>query len=120
MFPVLVLAVLFISADDAKARRPTSPLRLYYRSTDPNGSAIPHLDPLAPGEESGGNINLADPGEHPRERQMHDPTSGQYIIRSTVGEGFDYRPPMSMSLEEYLNYDMEKSMDNYWLDRGEG
>jgi hypothetical protein len=24
---------------------------------------------------------------------------------------------MSMSLEEYLNYDMEKSMKTYWLDK---
>ncbi|HOY29739.1 MAG TPA: cell surface protein SprA, partial [Flavobacteriales bacterium] len=50
---------------------------------------------------------------------MYDPESGQYIMRSTVGGAFDYRPPMSMSLEEYLNYDMERSMDNYWLDRVE-
>ena len=80
----------------------------------------PITDPLAPGESPGGGINLADP-ENITEEVVYDPITGQYVVRSTVGggEGFNYRPPMSMSLEEYLNYDMERSMDNYWLDRVE-
>src|SRR5690606_18355721 len=47
------------------------------------------------------------------------PETGQYIMQSSVGGEFDYRPPMSMSLEEYLNYDMEQSMQTYWTDRVE-
>lgn len=79
---------------------------------------FPITDPLAPGATGTGSINLADPGNIQNDVE-YDPESGQYIMRSTVGGAFDYRPPMSMSLEEYLNYDMERSMDNYWLDRVE-
>jgi len=80
----------------------------------------PISDPLAPGEPPGGGINLEDP-ENITEEVVYDPITGQYVVRSMVGggDGFNYRPPMSMSLEEYLNYDMERSMDNYWLDRVE-
>lgn len=79
---------------------------------------FPISDPLTPGGSNGGGINLQDPGNIEND-VLYDPESGQYIMRSTVGGSFDYRPPMSMSLEEYLNYDMERSMDNYWLDRVE-
>ncbi|HMC96496.1 MAG TPA: cell surface protein SprA, partial [Flavobacteriales bacterium] len=78
----------------------------------------PLTDPLTPGAPAGGNINLANP-ENIQNDVIYDPETGQYIMQSTVGGSFDYRPPMSMSLDEYLNYDMERSMDNYWLDRVE-
>ncbi|MCC6541196.1 MAG: cell surface protein SprA, partial [Flavobacteriales bacterium] len=79
---------------------------------------FPITDPLTPGATSSGSINLGDP-ENIQNEVEYDPETGQYIMRSSVGGAFDYRPPMSMSLEEYLNYDMERSMDNYWLDRVE-
>ncbi len=78
----------------------------------------PITDPLTPGEQPGGGINLQDP-ENIDTDVIYDPETGQYIIQSSVGGSFDYRPPMSMSLEEYLNYDMEKALNNYWLDRVE-
>jgi cell surface protein SprA len=79
----------------------------------------PIIDPPAQGNQSTGTIDLGDPGNI-QNNVVYDPATGQYILQSTVGdEGFDYRPPMSMSLEEYLNYDMEKSMKTYWLDKKE-
>ena len=78
----------------------------------------PITDPLAPGGTSSGSINLQDP-ENIENEVLFDPVTGQYVMRSTVGGSFDYRPPMSMSLEEYLNYDMERSMETYWLDKTE-
>ncbi|MCB0768662.1 MAG: hypothetical protein KDB95_15740, partial [Flavobacteriales bacterium] len=79
---------------------------------------FPITDPLTPGGQSSGSINLGDPNNIQNDVE-YDPETGQYIMRSSVGGAFDYRPPMSMSLEEYLNYDMERSMENYWLDRVE-
>jgi len=117
-FKLLLLAVLFGSADDAKARTFLYTALVLQVDSPETDLQYPITDPLSPGEGGGGNINLADP-ENIQENVIYDPETGQYIIRSTVGDGFDYRPPMSMSLEEYLNYDMEKSMDNYWLDRVE-
>ncbi len=78
----------------------------------------PITDPVAPGAPAGGSINLEDP-ENIENQVIYDPVTGQYVIQSTVGGTFDYRPPMSMSLEEYLNYDMSRAMENYWLDRVE-
>ncbi len=78
----------------------------------------PITDPLTPGDPGTGRLNLSDP-ENIQNTVVYDPVTGQYVVQSSVGGSFDYRPPMSMSLEEYLEYDMERSMDNYWLDRVE-
>ena len=77
----------------------------------------PINDPPAAGGSTG-NINLQDPTNIENE-WVYDPVTGQYVLQSTVGSSFDYRPPMSMSLDEYLQYDMEKAMQTYWLDRVE-
>jgi cell surface protein SprA len=78
----------------------------------------PISDPLTPGGKPQGSINLQNP-ENIENEVVYDPVTGQYIMQSTVGGSFNYRPPMSMSLEEYLQYDMSKSMETYWLDRVE-
>ena len=78
----------------------------------------PITDPVTPGEDPGGNINLQDP-ENIQNDVIYDPETGQYIMQSTVGGSFDYRPPMSMTLDEYINYDMERSLQTYWTERVE-
>lgn len=78
----------------------------------------PITDPNAPGAGSTGLVNLGDP-ENIQNDVIYDPVTGQYIVNSSVGGSFDYRPPMSMSLEEYLNYDMEQSLQTFWLDKVE-
>lgn len=110
----LVLAVLAWEAQAVELEYEV----LLFQVDSPVNLQFPITDPLTPGAPSTGSINLEDPGNIENE-VIYDPESGQYIMRSTVGGAFDYRPPMSMSLEEYLNYDMERSMDNYWLDRVE-
>ncbi|MCB9170499.1 MAG: cell surface protein SprA [Flavobacteriales bacterium] len=50
---------------------------------------------------------------------IYDPVTGQYILQSTVGGSFDYRPPMTMSLDEYLQYDMQQAMQTYWMEKSE-
>lgn len=77
----------------------------------------PITDPPAAGGNTG-NVNLNDPTNIENE-WVYDPVTGQYVLQSTVGNSFDYRPPMSMSLDEYLQYDMENAMQTYWLDRVE-
>ena len=78
----------------------------------------PITDPTAPGAGSTGLVNLGDP-ENIQNDVIYDPVTGQYIVNSSVGGSFDYRPPMSMTLEEYLNYDMEQSMQTFWLNKVE-
>ncbi|MBV6403341.1 MAG: hypothetical protein GFGODING_00079 [Flavobacteriales bacterium] len=70
-----------------------------------------------PGTGQGeGGVDLQDPDNIENE-VIYDPVTGQYILNSSVGGSFDYRPPMSMTLDEYLQYDMERAMQTYWLDK---
>ncbi|MBK9761752.1 MAG: cell surface protein SprA [Flavobacteriales bacterium] len=76
----------------------------------------PIIDPPAPGENNTGTIDLAPP-ENVTNDVVYDPITGQYILQSNIGDNIQYRPPMSMSLDEYLNYDMQKSMKTFWTDK---
>jgi cell surface protein SprA len=44
---------------------------------------------------------------------VYDPVTNQYVFSEKVGR-LDYRPPTSMSLKEYLQYDRKTSVQNYW------
>lgn len=46
----------------------------------------------------------------------YDPTTNQYIFQNKVGE-MNNGIPYYMSLEEYMKYDLQKSMDDYWDSR---
>lgn len=47
---------------------------------------------------------------------VYDPINNQYIFYSKMGD-IDYQTPNIMSFEEYLKYDMDKSLQNYWRER---
>ncbi|MDD4107116.1 MAG: cell surface protein SprA [Prolixibacteraceae bacterium] len=47
----------------------------------------------------------------------YDPETGQYIFYEKVG-ALNYRLPQTMSLENYIDYDFEKSVRDYWRQRG--
>lgn len=80
---------------------------LQYPIVDP-----PNTDPNT------GTIDLAPPGNVEND-VIYDPETGQYIVRSRIGDNIDYRPPQSMSLDEYLNYDMDRSMKTYWAQQNQ-
>lgn len=46
----------------------------------------------------------------------YDPATGQYVIKKKIGEN-DYRTPFYMDYEDYQNYQLDKSMDEYWKER---
>ena len=78
----------------------------------------PIIDPPATGDENTGTIDLGTPSNVTND-VVYDPVTGEYILRSRIGENIDYRPPQSMSLEEYMNYDMSKAMQTYWLEKNQ-
>ena len=47
---------------------------------------------------------------------VYDPITGQYVFYEKVGT-LNYRLPQSMSLDDYLDYDFSKSIDDYWKQR---
>lgn len=46
----------------------------------------------------------------------YDPETGRYVFSEKVGE-LNYRPPSSMSLDEYKRYDAQKSRQDYWREK---
>jgi len=46
----------------------------------------------------------------------YDPVLGQYVLYQKIGD-LNYRLPQSMSLEDYIDYDFEKSVKEYWKTR---
>ncbi len=63
------------------------------------------------GTPSGG-LYLSDPSNIQQEVE-YNPKTKKYEISQKVG-GLNYRPPLSMDLDEYLEYDLEKSYKDFW------
>lgn len=112
----MACAMLVLASMDAEASLFSN---LVLQADTPEVNLVyPITDPIVPGGSNPSLINLDNP-ENIQNDVLYDPVTGQYILQSSVGGSFDYRPPMSMSLEEYLNYDMERAMKAHWLDRVE-
>jgi cell surface protein SprA len=47
---------------------------------------------------------------------QYDPLTGNYILITRVGDT-EYRRPTSMTAEEYEQYEAEKSLRDYWMER---
>ncbi|PCJ81764.1 MAG: hypothetical protein COA49_04475 [Bacteroidetes bacterium] len=45
---------------------------------------------------------------------VYDPVSGQYIVAQTIGDTLDFRPASLFSLDEFLNYDMQGNLSEFW------
>ena len=46
----------------------------------------------------------------------YDPVTGQYVFYEKIGD-LNYRLPQSMSLKDYIDYDFDKSIREYWKTR---
>ncbi len=46
----------------------------------------------------------------------YDPVTGKYVFYEKIGD-LNYRLPQTMSLEDYIDYDFEKSIQDYWKQR---
>ena len=43
-----------------------------------------------------------------------NPTTGEYEVVQTVGDRIPYRPKTSMTLDDYLNFNMQDNVTKYW------
>ena len=82
-------------------RRPT------YRSTDRYGDPFSNTPSQSP-------MNLKDPNSMKLDVDID--TAGNYTIRERMGE-VDYRPPSTMSFEEYKQYQDRQILKSYWKNR---
>lgn len=62
-------------------------------------------------------LYLSKPGNIERKFE-YDPDTKQYIIYEKVGDMY-YRMPKTMSLKEYIEYDFDQSIKDYWRSRNE-
>ncbi len=46
----------------------------------------------------------------------YNPETNEYTVKQKVGT-FDYRSPYTMSLDDYMKYDLNRSVKNYWGER---
>jgi len=67
------------------------------------------------GDENANPLFLKDPSNLQSEVE-YDHETGQYIMRHKMGD-VEYRPPTYMSLDEYREYDLENSVQEYWRER---
>ena len=47
---------------------------------------------------------------------QYDPSTGKYVFYEKIGS-LNYRLPQTMSREDYINYDFQKSITDYWKQR---
>lgn len=70
------------------------------------------IDPTQTRQQS---FDLGDPSSVEKSIQ-YDPETGKYIFSQKIGD-LDYRRGSMMTLDEYIQYEREKSKRNYWKDK---
>jgi len=68
-------------------------------------------DPNPSDESQGIIVPLPDNIEYTVE---YNPITGEYEVVQSVGGTFDYRPRTTMTLDEYLEYNMSENVSEYW------
>ncbi len=73
-----------------------------------------NVDPTQTQNQS---FDLGDPSSV-QQTIVYDPTTGTYVFKETIGNtGLNYRNPSMMTLEEYLDYEQKKAMQENWKDK---
>ncbi len=97
--------LLLLAPPDSTENGDTIQLIYPFRDNNLDASQQPDKSPLY----------LKDPANVQSE-VVYDPETNEYIIRKKMGS-LDYRTPYSMPLDEYMKYDHERSINQYWAER---
>ncbi len=79
----------------------------------------PIEESLDPSQDPNNLIDFFDPNNINNEI-IFDPETGNYLFNSSVGTDFDYRNPSYMTQDEYFEYDLRKSLSDYWKEQVAG
>lgn len=92
----------------------------YFNSMDSTESDSNDIDLIYPFEDKsnqgfgdGGSPLYLDDPSNVKKEFIYDPETGEYNYYQKIGDNY-FREPNQMSLDEYLNYDMEKSNKDFW------
>lgn len=66
--------------------------------------------------DNNGPLQLNDPSNI-KTTVTYNPDSNTYEVEQKIGNNLDYRPPTYMTFEEYLYYDVQNSVHEYWKQR---
>ena len=74
---------------------------------------LPHGNDLPNPVESPGGVSLGFPDviEYGVE---YDETTGQYVVRQRLGDTLDFRNPTFLTLDEFLNYNIDENISEFW------
>jgi cell surface protein SprA len=85
----------------------------------PDSTALPFpiTNNIDPTQSTNQNFDLGDPSSV-KQTIVYDPKTGTYVFKETIGASeLNYRNPSMMTMEEYLDYERKKSMQNNWKDK---
>lgn len=83
---------------------------------DPDSLIYPINPTYDPTQTQNQSFDLGDPSSV-QQTIVYDPTTGTYVFKETIGTNLDYRNPSMMTLEEYIEYERQKSLQDNWKDR---
>ncbi|MEY3425169.1 MAG: cell surface protein SprA, partial [Bacteroidota bacterium] len=72
-----------------------------------------NIDPTQSQPQS---FDLGDPSSL-QQTIVYDPITGTYIFKETIGKGLNFRNPSMMTLEEYLEYERQKTLRENWKEK---
>jgi hypothetical protein len=107
-------AILSDSANEATAEELEVDNSIAAPDTSGIDLPLPH-DQDGPGSVETSGISLPLP-DNVNDQVVYDPETGEYIIQQSIGD-FDYRHPTSMTLDEYLDYDISKNISKFWAEK---
>lgn len=85
--------------------------------TDDTTLVFPIQNNIDPTQTTPQSFDLGDPSSM-QQTIVYDPTTGTYIFQETIGAtGLYYRNPSMMTLEEYLEYERQKSLRDNWKEK---
>ncbi len=76
---------------------------------------FPIGNPADPNNTGGSGIDFEDPLNFQND-VIYDPLTNSYIINNSVGGSFNYQPPTYMTMDEYIERDLNDFMDKNWED----
>jgi len=122
IFALLILSAVWISSAAVMMQTPASPKAAIDTDTVKNAPIklrFPFKDQSdsLSGTVTKSPLYLKDPSNITEEVD-YDPITKQYTISRKVGS-FEFRRPIVLDFKEYQQYDMERSLRNYWHERSQ-
>lgn len=105
---IFFVGVVFILMGSANAQEVQDTVKLPFKIESQDNN------PFAP-KKASSNINFKDPSNLKTEVE-YDLERNQYLIHKKSGT-VDYAVPYTLSFDDYVNYDVQKSLKKYWRER---